>query len=80
MFKHLLSDKIRDWSYRSFLIQEHIKRVDPDIFGLCDLDAGTKYKFFCISIKQLGYEEFHMENSLVGISIFYKVSKFTLIS
>ena len=41
-FKHLLSDKIRDWSYRSFLIQEHIKKVDPDVFGLCDLDTGTK--------------------------------------
>ena len=31
------------------------------------------------SIRDLGYEEFHVENSKIGISIFYKPSKFTLI-
>lgn len=41
-FKKLMPNSILDWGYRSFLIQEHIKKVDPDVFGLCDLDAGVK--------------------------------------
>lgn len=42
LFQNMVSDKILDWSYRSFLIQEHIKKIDPDVFGLCDMDTGTK--------------------------------------
>jgi mRNA deadenylase 3'-5' endonuclease subunit Ccr4 len=71
-FAEIVSDKIRDWSYRSFLIQEHIKKIDPDVFGLCDLDSGTKQKFLSKSIKEMGYQEFHTENCQIGISIFYK--------
>ena len=78
-FKELLSDKIRDWSYRSFLIQEHIKKIDRDVFGLCDLDSGTKSKFLCAAIRELGYEEYHEENCKIGISIFYRTAKFTLV-
>jgi mRNA deadenylase 3'-5' endonuclease subunit Ccr4 len=74
-----MTKSVLEWGYRSFLIQEHIKRVDPDVFGLCDLDAGVKQKIFSTAIKKLGYQEYHMCNSKIGTSIFYKTAKFTLI-
>ena len=49
------------------------------MFGLCDLDAGVKQKIFSTAIQKLGYEEYHMCNSKIGCSIFYKSSKFTLV-
>ena len=49
------------------------------MFGLCDLDSGTKSKFLCASIRDLGYEEYHEENCKIGVSIFYRTAKFTMV-
>ena len=78
--KQSIEPYILDWSNRSFLIQEHIKSVDPDIIGLCDVDGGSRNKFLSNSICSLGYQEYHKDNTKLGVSIFFKSEQFTLIN
>lgn len=75
----IVDPHILDWSNRSYLIQEHIRNVDPDIFGLCDIDAGARHKFLSQSICSTGYHEYHKDNSKLGLSIFFKTEVFTLV-
>ena len=70
---------VLDWSNRSYLIQEHIKNIEPDILGLCEIDAGAIHKFLSQSICSYGYKEYHKDNWKHGVSIFYKTEVFNLI-
>ena len=78
-FEGIIDETILDWSNRSFLIQEHIKYVNPDVLGLCDIDTGGRHKFLSQFICSQGYKEFHKENMNLGVSIFYKTDIFELI-
>lgn len=51
----VVSKEYLKWSYRSFIILQNIKAHDPDVFGLCDLESGSKYKFFAQSLAKIGY-------------------------
>ena len=45
-FTKVIPDQYLKWGHRNLLIQEHIRNVDADIIGLCDIDIGPKFMFF----------------------------------
>lgn len=62
------------------MIQEHIKSINPDVIGLCDLDAGQKFTFLEKAMKRMGFDCFSKFNghAELGVAIFFKTSKFIL--
>ena len=62
------------------MIKEHIKSINPDVIGLCDLDAGHKFTFLEKAMKEMGFDCFSKFNSQaeLGVAIFYKSSRFIL--
>ena len=62
------------------MIKEHIRHVNPDVVGLCDLDAGQKFVFLDKAMREMGYDSFFKFNgeAELGVAIFYKKSRFVL--
>lgn len=79
-FEKIIPEQYLKWGHRNLLIQEHIRNVDADIIGLCDIDIGPKFTFFQRSMKTNGYGCYSQHNKFVGlgIAIFYKHSRFVL--
>ena len=67
-----------NWDYRFSLIKKHIKDVDPDVFGLSEVDCFSKYRSIADAFAMMGYQDFFVEKSsgISGSAIFYKKSKF----
>ena len=53
--------------------------MDPDIIGICDVDAGPRHNFLSKSICNNGYQEYHKDNTKLGVSIFFKSEVFNVI-
>lgn len=62
------------------MIKEHIKSINPDVIGLCDLDGGHKFTFLEKAMKEMGFDVFCKYNSQaeLGVAIFYKSDKLFL--
>lgn len=60
------------------MIKKHIKDVDPDVFGLSEVDCLPMYRSIADAFAMMGYQDFFVEksNGISGSAIFYKKSKF----
>lgn len=67
-----------NWSYRFGLIKKHIKEVDPDVFGLSEVDCLPLYRSVADAFALMGYQDYFVEKSsgISGSAIFYRKSKF----
>lgn len=70
------------WEYRFEMIKQHIIQVDPDVFGLSELDLPPLYADVVDAFSKLGYHnKFVPKSNLVsGSAIFYKKDLFEVIS
>ena len=76
-YKGKINDQILASKSRIPLITAKIKSVDPDVFGICDMDAGS---YLSREIAMLGYSEFTKSKDKLSVSIFYKKSVFESVS
>jgi mRNA deadenylase 3'-5' endonuclease subunit Ccr4 len=68
------------WAKRLPTIVKKIIEVSPDIFGVCDIDAGKNYAAFKKEMTKHGYAEFSKENKTLQQAIYYKKAKFDLVN
>ena len=67
------------WAKRQPIIIKKIKEADPDVFGVCDIDAGKNFTSFKAELNKLGYDQQYKSNETLMLCIFYKRTKFELV-
>ena len=56
-----------------------VKEVNPDVFGVCDVDTGNNFKSLKAELNKLGYDQQYKSNDNLALAIFYKSAKFELV-
>ena len=66
------------WDYRFSLILQHIKDVQPDVFGLSEVDVLPHYRNIADAFARMGYMDYFVEksNGISGSAIFYRKDMF----
>ena len=69
------------WEYRFEMIKQHILQVNPDVFGLSELDLPPLYADVVDAFGKLGYHNYFVakSNKISGSAIFYKKDLFDLV-
>ena len=76
-YKGKVNEQVLALRSRIPLITQKIKSADPDVFGICDMDAGS---YLSREIANLGYSEFTKSKDKIAVSIFYRKSMFEVVS